>query len=85
MDYSSQSSLNRTFECSDAAGLAAAQAMFPVATDNCDTDVTNIVKVSGVFVAGLCPEAGTYTNTWTVTDACGKCKRGVYTGHHDHR
>ena len=52
--------------------------MFPVATDNCDTDVTNIVKVSGVFVAGLCPEAGTYTNTWTVTDACGNVS-AVYT------
>ena len=63
--------LNRTVQCSDAAGIAAAQALFPVATDNCDTDVTNIVKTAGAFVAGTCPEAGTYTNTWTVTDACG--------------
>ncbi len=53
--------------------------MFPVATDNCDTDVTNIVKVTGAYVAGaLCPEAGSYTNTWTVTDACGNVS-AVYT------
>ena len=63
--------LNRTVQCSDAAGIAAAQALFPAATDNCDTDVTNIVKTAGAFVAGTCPEAGSYTNTWTVTDACG--------------
>ncbi len=64
-------SLNRTVQCSDAAGLAAAQALFPVASDNCDADVTNIVKVTGAFVAGSCPQAGTRTNTWTVTDDCG--------------
>ncbi len=63
--------LNITKQCSDAAGIAAAQALFPVASDNCDLDVTNIVKTSGAFVAGSCPEAGTYTNTWLVTDACG--------------
>ncbi len=71
--------LDVTLECSDVAGLATAQAMFPSATDNCDTDVTNIVKVSGAYVAGaLCPEAGSYTNTWTVTDACGNVS-AVYT------
>jgi hypothetical protein len=65
-------SLDSILECSDAAGLAAAQALFPVASDNCDNDVTNIVKVSGPFVAGtLCAQAGTYTNTWTVSDTCG--------------
>ena len=71
--------LDVTLECSDAAGLAAAQAMFPVATDNCDPDVTNIVKVTGAYVPGItCPEAGSYTNTWTVTDACGNVS-AVYT------
>ena len=71
--------LDVTLECSDVAGLAAAQAMFPVATDNCDADVTDIVKVTGSYVAGAtCPEAGSYTNTWTVTDACGNVS-GVYT------
>ena len=66
------SSLNKTIECSDAAGLASAQALFPTATDACDTNVSNIVKVSGAFVASQgCANAGTYTNTWTVKDDCG--------------
>ena len=52
--------------------------MFPVASDNCDGDVSNIVKTSGAFVAGSCPEAGSYTNTWVVTDACGNTSE-VYT------
>ncbi|WP_119791952.1 Ig-like domain-containing protein [Flavobacterium anhuiense] len=64
--------LNVTLECSDASGLANAQAMFPVASDLCDADVTNITKVSGQFVASQsCGNAGTYTNTWTVKDDCG--------------
>ena len=64
--------LDATLECSDAAGIAAAQALIPVAIDLCDGDVTNIVEVSGAFVPGMtCPQEGTYTNTWTVTDACG--------------
>ena len=41
--------LDVTLECSDAAGLAAAQSLIPVATDNCDPDVTNIVKVTGAL------------------------------------
>ena len=64
-------SLNRTIECSDAAGLSSAQALVPVASDNCDNTLVP-VKTSGVFVPGSCPQAGTYTNTWTVTDDCGK-------------
>ncbi|MBS7231238.1 gliding motility-associated C-terminal domain-containing protein [Flavobacterium psychroterrae] len=66
------SSLNKTIECSDALGLTSAQALFPVASDLCDSDVSNIVKVSGVFVASAdCSNSGTYTNTWTVKDDCG--------------
>ena len=65
-------SLNKTVQCSDAAGLEAAQALFPAATDLCDTDVANIEKTSGQFVASEgCSNAGTYTNTWIVKDACG--------------
>ncbi len=65
-------SLDKTIECSDANALADAQTLFPTATDSCDADVTNIVKVSGVFTASAtCANAGTYTNTWTVKDDCG--------------
>ncbi|WP_343584537.1 gliding motility-associated C-terminal domain-containing protein [Flavobacterium sp.] len=68
----SAGSLNTTLECSDAEGLAAAQAKFPTASDSCDADVTNITKASGQFVASEgCANAGTYTNTWTVKDDCG--------------
>jgi len=62
--------LDRTVECGDAAGLAAAQSLAPVATDNCGP-VTPI-KSAGAFIPGTnCPPVGTYTNTWTVTDASG--------------
>ncbi len=65
-------SLNKTIECSDAAALTSAQALFPIASDLCDSDVSDIVKVSGAFVASAdCSNAGTYTNTWTVKDDCG--------------
>ncbi|MBF7092358.1 gliding motility-associated C-terminal domain-containing protein, partial [Flavobacterium sp. ALJ2] len=65
-------SLDITIQCSDATGLTTAQATAPTATDNCDSNVTNIVKVSGQFVASAsCANAGTYTNTWTVKDECG--------------
>jgi hypothetical protein len=71
--------LNRTFECSNVAGIAGAQLLFPVAADNCDNNVTNIVKVAGAFVPSVgCPQGGTYTNTWTVADDCGNTS-AVYT------
>ncbi|MDI5896081.1 gliding motility-associated C-terminal domain-containing protein [Flavobacterium algoritolerans] len=67
-----ETALNTTVECSDAEALATAQAAFPTATDLCDTDVSNITKVSGAFVpSSECANAGTYTNTWTVNDDCG--------------
>jgi hypothetical protein len=72
--------LDVTLECSDIAGLALAQAQIPVATDNCADSVTNIVKVAGPFVPGnLCPQAGTYTNTWTATDSCGNNLSTIFT------
>ncbi|KOH46639.1 hypothetical protein NC99_06160 [Sunxiuqinia dokdonensis] len=70
--------LNQTLDCDNLTGIAAAQALFPEADDNCDLDLTNIVKVSNGFIQGSCPQAGTYTNTWTVTDACGNTS-AVYT------
>ncbi|MCB0447482.1 MAG: hypothetical protein KDD03_08215, partial [Gelidibacter sp.] len=63
------SDLDRNVECDDAAGLAAAQALFPV-TDKCDFTLT---KTSGPLVNNpSCPNEGTYTNTWNFTDACGR-------------
>ncbi|WP_396159296.1 Ig-like domain-containing protein, partial [Flavobacterium sp.] len=62
-------SLNANFQCADAAGLAAAQALAPVATDNCGGTVT-YTKTSGAFTAGSCPNNGTYTNTWVAKDVC---------------
>ena len=68
--------LDVSVACDDAAGLAAAQALFPTASDNCDLDVSDIVKTSGPLVGSTC--GGSYTNTWVVTDDCGNTS-AVYT------
>jgi len=60
--------LDISVECSDAAGLTAAQAMAPVATDNCGN--VTYTKTSGDFVAGSCGATGSYTNTWIAKDEC---------------
>ena len=61
--------LDRTVSCDDTAALNAAQALEPVpASCNFILD-----KVAGTFVSSAgCPSEGTYTNTWTFTDACGR-------------
>ncbi len=42
------------------------------AMDACEGDLSGIVGFSqGALVVGACPNTGTITNTWTVTDACG--------------
>ena len=63
--------LDATLDCGDTAGLMAAQAMMPVASDNCsaDADIT-VTKTAGTFVAGVCPNSGTYTNTFIAEDEC---------------
>jgi gliding motility-associated-like protein len=61
--------LDATLQCSDAAGLTAAQNQTPVATDTCGGTVT-YTKTSGNFVAGSCANSGTYTNTWVAKDVC---------------
>ncbi len=59
-------SLDRTVQCSDAAALATAEALLPIATDVCDNTLTP-VKTAGSPVQGAnC--SSTITNTWTVTD-----------------
>ncbi|MBK8504505.1 MAG: hypothetical protein IPL46_21235 [Saprospiraceae bacterium] len=71
--------LDRTVECSEVQGLSDAQALFPVASDLCDGDVSDIVKTSGAHVPSVgCAQEGTYTNTWVVTDDCGNTS-AVYT------
>ncbi|WP_281323157.1 Ig-like domain-containing protein [Flavobacterium aestivum] len=60
--------LNSTIQCSDAAAIAAAQGLAPVATDNCST--VAYTKTAGAFVAGACANSGTYTNTWVANDVC---------------
>ncbi|MCX6233721.1 MAG: HYR domain-containing protein, partial [Bacteroidetes bacterium] len=62
--------LNVTLQCNDEISLAIAQTLEPIPFDNCDPDVDS-VKISGSFVPDSCPQAGIYTNTWTVTDYCG--------------
>ncbi|MDD2304432.1 MAG: MBG domain-containing protein, partial [Prolixibacteraceae bacterium] len=66
-------SLDRTIEYGDATGLAAAQALKPVASDASSFVLT---KVSGSFVQSPdCIYAGTYTNTWTAKDSYGNISK----------
>ncbi len=61
--------LNVTVACDDTTALNDAQALEPT-TEFCDFTLN---KVSGAFVPDPdCESEGTYTNTWTFTDACGR-------------
>ena len=63
--------LDRTVQCSDGSALESAQVLAPSASDNCDA-YPWIFKTPGTFVPStLCPQAGTYTNTWVAEDHCG--------------
>ncbi len=66
-------SLDRNVSCDKPADLAAAQMLFPAASDVCGLNNSTFTKVSGVFTPNLvgCTTTGTYTNTWTVKDICG--------------
>ncbi len=78
---SAAGSLDREVSCEDTFGLADAQALEPMATDDGCTDDANIVytKTSGQLVAGDCANAGTYTNTWVAKDACDNTTVDVFT------
>ena len=73
----SSSELNRSVYCGQFTLLDAAQALAPVATDNCSN--VSYVKTSGEFVPGGPNGTGTYTNTWTATDECGNQASTVFT------
>ncbi len=61
--------LDTTVSCDDSDALNAAQLLAPT-TEFCSFTLN---KVSGSFVVDpSCPSEGTYTNTWTFTDACGR-------------
>jgi uncharacterized repeat protein (TIGR01451 family) len=60
--------LDVTLSCGDIDALNNAQNLEPV-TDKCNF---TLIKTSGDFVPdGTCTATGTYTNTWSFTDACG--------------
>ncbi|MEP3836037.1 MAG: hypothetical protein ABJM36_00220, partial [Algibacter sp.] len=63
-----EDSLNRTIQCNDSDGLTEAQALSPEA-NKCTFTPT---KTAGSFVEDATCSTGTYTNTWTFTDACGE-------------
>ena len=74
---SNANALDRTLSCEDTDGLAAAQALVPLASDNCDLTLTPI-KTSGSFISAGCGYSGSYTNTFKVTDDCGNIS-GMFT------
>ncbi|WP_235843194.1 Calx-beta domain-containing protein, partial [Maribacter hydrothermalis] len=61
--------LNRTVSCDNITGYNNANTLEP---DTAICDFT-LDKIAGPFVpSGSCPTEGTFTNTWTFTDACGR-------------
>ncbi|WP_425576772.1 PKD domain-containing protein, partial [Nibrella saemangeumensis] len=70
-------SLNRTVQCSDAAGLTDAQALAPAAQDNCGFQP--LQKTTDIIYSSSCPESRTITNTWVVTDNCGNVSETNFT------
>jgi hypothetical protein len=69
--------LDRTVDCSDNAALLVAQALFPIAFDECESGLVP-VKTQGIFPTGDCLDGRNIVNTWVVTDACGNISE-VYT------
>jgi hypothetical protein len=64
-------SLDVNLQCSDAAGIAAALAMLPTATDNCTSNpVINLVS-DVTTPDGSCANAYVRVRTWNFTDGCG--------------
>ncbi|MDC1162584.1 hypothetical protein OAT18_04000, partial [Tenacibaculum sp.] len=69
-----QNNLDRTVSCDDSDSLLSAQALNPSAS--CSLTIN---KIAGTFMPSVnCSLLGTYTNTWTFTDGCGRTS-DVYT------
>jgi gliding motility-associated-like protein len=62
--------LDATVECSDAAGISAALALVPTATDNCTTPTINVVS-DDTTVDPTCANAYVQVRVWNFTDGCG--------------
>ncbi len=63
--------LDATLECSDSAGLEAALALVPAATDNC-TETPTLNVVSDVTTDDAeCADAYVRVRTWNFSDSCG--------------
>ena len=70
--FTAPGSLDMIVECSDAVGLAAAQALTPIPIDNCSAEMDmTVMKTPGPFVPAGCGMSGSYTNVFTVMDECG--------------
>ncbi len=62
--------LNTTISCDDTTAINTAQSQSPIIENGCTITLN---KTAGNFVsAPSCAVIGTYTNTWTFTDACGR-------------
>ncbi len=70
--FTAPGSLDVLVECSDVAGLAAAQALSPTPIDNCsaEMDIT-VMKIAGPFMPVGCGTSGFYVNEFTIVDECG--------------
>src|SRR5262245_52764216 len=62
-------SLDATLECSDSAGIAAALAQAPTATDNCGAVTIHLID-DQTAVNPLCANAYVQTRKWNFTDVC---------------
>jgi hypothetical protein len=60
--------LNATLECSDATAIAAAEALVPMATDNCAVPTRKLVSD---VKTDACGSTYTRVKTWNFADACG--------------
>lgn len=69
--------LDRSIPCGDPIALQAANDLEPEFEDNCGEPY--VIKTSGPFVTGECPQSGTYTNTWRAYDDCGNSSSAVFT------